>query len=176
MPIKVFCLGSSGMTSIAKNVMKFWKNIHRELLALDAVVTEHKTSKRIDFDNLKRATMKKYGKSLMTGSQNFTFIKAEEIILDIVGQASIDIVALDFPDVAVSFGTQASSSKTPTLVVCGQAFDAHSIPVAFNDEANKIEVGRIKLLILFFHLFTIASSWPIYVDKIIIAVIFGLIL
>ena len=145
-------------------------------MALDAVVTEHKTSKRIDFGNLKRATMKKYGKSLMTGSQSFTFIKAEEIILDIVGQASIDIVALDFPDVAVSFGTQASSSKTPTLVVCGQAFDAHSIPVAFNDEANKIEVGRIKLLILFFHLFTIAGSWPIYVDKIIIAVIFGLIL
>ena len=157
-----------------KKCDEIWKNIHRELLALDAVVNDHKTLKRIDFDNLKKATMKKYVKSLITGSQSFTFTKAEEIILDIVGQDSIDIVALDVPDVAVSFGTQASSSKTPTQEVCGQAFDAHSIPLVFNDEANNIEAGRNKLLV-FFYLFTIAGSWPIYVYNILV-VIFGLIL
>ena len=129
---------------------EIWKNIHRELLALGAVVTNHKTLKRIGFDNLKLATMKKYVKSLKTGSQSFTFTKAEEVILDIVGRDSIDIVVLDVPDVAVSFETQASSSKTSTLEVCGQAFNAHSIPNAFNDEANNIDAGRIKLLILFF--------------------------
>ena len=128
---------------------EIWKNIHRELLALGAVVTDHKTLKRIDFDNLKRATIKKYVKSLKTGSQSFTFTKAEEIILDNVGRDSIDIVALDVLDVLVSFGTQAFSSKTQTLEVCGQSLDTHSIPIAFNDEANNIEAGRIRLLIFF---------------------------
>ena len=148
----LFAKLSSGID--CKKRDEVWKNIHRELLALGAVVTNNKTLKRIGFDNLKRATMKKYGKSLKTGSQSFTFnqsfTKAEEIILDFVGRDSIDIIALDVPDVAVSFETQASSSKTPTLEVCGQAFNAHSIPIAYNDESNNIEAGRIKLLILFF--------------------------
>ena len=68
-----------------KKCDEIWKNIHRELLALGAVVTDHKTLKRIDIDNLKRATVKNYVKSLITGSQSFTFIKVEDIILDIVG-------------------------------------------------------------------------------------------
>ena len=40
-----------------KKSNEIWKNIHRELLALGLVVTDHKTLECIDFDNLKRATV-----------------------------------------------------------------------------------------------------------------------
>ena len=67
MPMKVlFEKLRPGIDCIKRD--EIWKDIHRELLALGADVTDHKTLKRINFDNLKRATVKKYVNSLKTGN------------------------------------------------------------------------------------------------------------